>query len=177
MKEYEFIFKHWGKTFTYRQNSQPTDIKYIIDGTGCYICISHVATSKGYTRIYRKGKAYGLHRLVYSDTHLLGRNIPKGLHVCHRCDNPGCFNPSHLFLGTNEDNMKDKARKGRVISPFKVGSANVMAKLTERQVIEIRNNKSVSSYKMAKLHGVTDAYIRSIRTGITWKHILPIEFH
>lgn len=61
---------------------------------------------KGYGRFNNK-KA---HRLMYEMTYSL---FPSNLHVLHKCDNPSCVNPEHLFLGTHSDNMRDKVSKGR----------------------------------------------------------------
>lgn len=66
---------------------------------------------KGYGRIYRRQKYHAVHRLSWEFCH--GRKIPKGLFICHHCDNKLCVNPMHLFVGTQVDNMQDWTRKGK----------------------------------------------------------------
>lgn len=65
---------------------------------------------QGYGSFGRKGKRGGVHRLAYE---IVFGAFPSELQVCHKCDNPPCLNPDHLFLGTNEDNQNDKIAKGR----------------------------------------------------------------
>jgi DNA-binding transcriptional regulator YiaG len=77
--------------------------------------------------------------------------------VCHKCDNPLCVNPEHLFLGTHEENMKDASRKGRLNQ----------RKLTERQVFNIRMS-NLSNQQLARKYGVWDSTIRRIRKYETW---------
>ena len=76
---------------------------------GCHIWTASV-NHKGYGTVGFNGKTYRAHRVSYT---IYKGQIPDGLQVCHRCDNPPCVNPAHLFLGTQSDNEKDKIAKGR----------------------------------------------------------------
>lgn len=64
----------------------------------------------GYGRFSAKGKYYKAHRWLLG---WLGKSIPPNWKACHRCDNPPCVRPEHLFIGTQSDNMLDMAAKGR----------------------------------------------------------------
>lgn len=69
----------------------------------------------GYGKITYKTKGYRAHRLAYE---VANGDFNKKLHVLHKCDNPSCVNPEHLFLGTHQDNMRDRDKKGRNIVPI-----------------------------------------------------------
>ncbi len=85
-------------------------------------------------------------------------NIPNGLCVLHKCDNPICVNPSHLFLGTIGDNNNDMRRKGRT---------RHHSKLTIAQIQEIRDSKFTQA-ELSKLYGVSQPAISQIKGGKTW---------
>lgn len=126
---------------------------------------------KGYGRIGsggRKGKDMFAHRISYM-IHV--GEIPQGILVCHKCDNPACVNPDHLFLGTQTDNMRDCVKKGR-LNPFKPkGDLNPHAQLTWKEVLEIRASKNRGwGYRvpLAKKYNVSRDIITNVITGKTW---------
>jgi len=97
-------------------------------------------------------------------------NIPEGLLVLHKCDNPSCVNPAHLFLGTFRDNSTDMVRKGRQAKGEDNGGG---VKLTNKSVKEIRilNKMDFSHATVAKLYGVSRTLVKRIIKRQLWKHI------
>ena len=102
--------------------------------------------------------------------------IPKGMQICHACDNPICTNPQHLWLGTHKQNNDDKIAKGRannVPPPHKPGSLNGSAKLNEEKVKEIKililNGESC--YSLGKKFGVSKQTILRIKDGKNWSQV------
>ncbi len=96
---------------------------------------------------------------------LVNSPIPEGFDVCHHCDNPACVNPSHLFLGTASDNLKDSVRKGRLNHS---GERNSNAKLTYALVQEIRET-NLPQRTLAKIFGVSKGTIYYIQKKLTWQ--------
>ncbi len=111
----------------------------------------------GYGKFWINHKLWGAHRVAWI---LTFEPIPKGLHCCHHCDNRGCCNPKHLFLGTDKGNQVDSARKGRRAR-----------KLTEGEVLEIwelcKAGKG-SQRDLAEEFGVSHATIGEIARKETW---------
>ena len=99
--------------------------------------------------------------------------IPKGIHVLHRCDVPGCVNPDHLFLGTHLENVGDMVAKGRQC----VGEKNGGSKLTTKDVLDIRSARSrgESLASLSARFGVRENAISRIATGKRWGHVKNTE--
>lgn len=93
---------------------------------------------------------------------------PKGLYVCHKCDNRKCVNPEHLFLGTPDDNIQDMMKKGRQ----RFGITRKNTKLTDEQVFFIIDNPKIGNTDLAKRFKVSQALVSNIRTGRLRRHLL-----
>ena len=121
--------------------------------------------------VYRDGKRFYDRSSRFAWYFTYGE-IPKGIFVLHKCDNPPCCNPSHLFLGTALDNMQDKVRKGRLVAS--VGEKNGTAKLCERKVRYIKYllfYTDLPKTEIGARFGVSPATISKIDCGKLWNHV------
>lgn len=121
---------------------------------------------KGYGMIRTDEGFRSAHRVSYE---IHRGPIPEGMFVCHHCDNPGCVNPDHLFIGTPADNTADMDAKGR--RSRRPGEANSNSKLNETDIIAIRTAKGITQQKLAEQYGVGSQQISNIRRGISWAHV------
>jgi hypothetical protein len=117
----------------------------------------------GYGRISYRGRDRFAHRVAWILT--FGEPTP-GLDLLHKCDNRKCVNPSHLYLGTHEQNMRDKAERGNQ----ERGVDHPAAKLTEQDVMDIRTSQD-SNDVLARCYGINGGTVSRIRSGKTWRHL------
>ena len=136
--------------------------------SGCWLWIGGIQHGYGEFSLYH-GRMIKAHRFSYELAH---GPIPDGMCICHKCDVCNCVNPSHLFLGTQADNVKDMNTKGRAISLR--GEQNPNAKLTENDVREIRRlrGSGMEHDAIGKMFNVSSQLSCSISVRKSWKHLL-----
>ena len=121
----------------------------------------------GYGNLRVSGRTEGAHRVAFRIAY---GDIPHGMYVCHTCDNRSCVNPAHLFLSDHRGNQRDKVNKGRQCK----GSQHGRAKLTETQVIRMREQYAQGSRSMQSLateYGIHSSTVSQIVNRQRWKHV------
>jgi len=136
---------------------------------GCWLWRGH-ALPKGYGVMSVGGSPKLTHRLSWEQEH---GPIPPGLMVLHRCDNPPCLRPSHLFLGTAADNTNDMIAKGRARPAHVIGERQGTSKLTDAKVLAMRERYALvpSLPALAREFGVTVPTVWKVIHRKAWKHV------
>lgn len=137
---------------------------------GCWLWRG-ARTGKGYGNVKRNGRWYGAHKYAYELEH---GPVPDGMELCHHCDTPACVRPSHLFVGTHIDNVRDMMAKGR----HSHGERTPAAKLSEADVLDIRRlyaTREMRSGEIAARYGVHYQHVWMIVTGRLWAHLPTAE--
>lgn len=121
----------------------------------------------GYGAMWVNGQNRGAHRLAWE---FANGEIPKGMFVCHKCDNRLCVNVDHLFLGTQYDNIDDMVSKQRHAR----GETQSASKLTEEQVLEIREiyaRGGITQTALGKRYGVGHTTVSYVVNKRAWSHV------
>lgn len=130
--------------------------------TGCWLWLGTFKDDR-----YGCFRGERAHRAAWE---LFNAAVPAGLFVLHRCDQPACVNPAHLFLGTHAENMADMTSKGR--SGRCAGERHGQARLNDERVRLIRANAAeLSQRELAKRHGVSQRAVLKILNRETWRHV------
>lgn len=148
-----------------------------VDKTGdCWVWMASKGP-RGYGLFQIDGAAKRAHRVAWE---LIHGAIPAGLFVCHRCDNPSCVRPSHLFLGTDLENVADMHSKGRARKASgdrhwtKTNPENLnTAKLNPERVREIRrlHSEGVSTKDLAERFELGRLAIQRVVSRRTWRGV------
>jgi len=122
----------------------------------------------GYGTFIFEGKIHASHRAVLELS--LNRSLAPKMLACHKCDNPPCCNPDHLFEGSSQKNIDDMFSKGCNKALF--GESHGNSKLNEASVLEIKMllQSGESCASIARRHNVNPRTILDIKHGLTWKH-------
>ena len=144
--------------------------KLFVDDKGCWIYqgLSH-EFGYGVLSLGHRG-TISAHRASWI---VFRGEIPEGMKVLHRCDIPPCFNPDHLFIGTQADNIADMDRKGRRKVTKIFGEAHGLHRVTKDQVIEMRklyaDDLSVSHRQLAKRFNLSASEVGRILRKDVWR--------
>ncbi len=136
-----------------------------IPESGCWIWMG--SSRGGYGLIKKNKKSIGTHRAAWES---YKGTIPNGMCILHRCDTSLCCNPSHLFVGTQLDNIHDRDIKGRRRHNPIRGENHCCSKLTELKVADILKDKRMHK-EICLDYGVSRQTVGDIKTGRTWRKV------
>ena len=151
----------------YRRRNKLEDFhtKYLVDvQTQCWEW-QGCKDELGYGQWRWRSKNWPAHRISM----LIDGNDPQGYQVNHHCDNPSCVNPQHLYLGTQEENMRDMVQRGR--QKCIRGTKHHNSKLSEQDVLDIRADTISSLRVLSAQYKVSMTIISLIRRRKSWTHI------
>lgn len=156
------VLKRFGSkvNFVYLDDGEP-------DWESCWTWKDYL-DKDGYGQFFVNKKCFKAHRFAY----LVEKgDIPKGLLVCHSCDNPSCVNPNHLWVGTDQDNIDDKCNKDRVPK----GNNHYLSTSDEDKIknilIDIYYGKYININQVCIDYDITCASIRKVLNGCSWKQV------
>lgn len=130
---------------------------------GCRVWLGSLDTI-GYGHLRVGGVLQKAHRVAWSD--YSGQPVPEGMHVLHSCDVRSCVEPTHLRLGTHQENMNDKVRRGRQSK----GTTSGRNSLNDNKVRRIREEGRSVKY-WAVLFGVSERTVQEVVAGKSWRHV------
>ena len=138
--------------------------------TGCWLWLLG-QNGGGYGVLWvGAGRPKLAHRFVLA--FVIGRELARHEHACHRCDQPACVNPAHLFVGSHADNMRDMGRKGR--QKRFAGETNPGHVLTDALVVRLKEivASGVSEREAARRMGLSPTTAHYAVSGKTWSHVV-----
>lgn len=148
----------------------PIDLRFWIhvdirDADECWVWRGRV-THEGYGVMCYRDANVRAHRLALE---LTTTPVPPGMVVCHRCDNPPCVNPAHLFVGTHQDNMRDMKAKGRAA----VGERHSRARIGAKEVAEIRKRAAAGEADslLGAAFGISRKTVFDVVARRSWRHL------
>ena len=140
----------------------------LILDTPCWMWTG-AAIRTGYGRVFHNGRVVYTHRVVLVLTGRLSELPPSTSLVCHRCDNPPCVNPDHLYIGTSKQNTRDCIKKNR----FRPSGAPLnISQERARQILEEYDSVAGDVFKiaLARKYGVSRRMVAQIIKDRGWRH-------